>query len=67
MVFRDPVFDFALELGRPDKNLRRFGPGCDVGKCVVDSISLSPTGLEVVGILITGFPSTSLMLSNGTR
>ena len=67
MVFRDPVFDFAVKPRGLDKDLLRFGLRGDVGEGVVDGISLSPTGLEVVGVGVSYLPKTSLVLSNDTR
>jgi len=53
--FRDPVFDLAVKLGSLDKDLLRFGLRRDVGEGVVDGISLSPAGLEIVGVLLRRF------------
>ena len=53
MVFRDPAFDFAVKPFRFDEDLLRFGLGRNIGEGV-DSISLSPTRLKVVGVLVRG-------------
>ena len=51
----DPVFDLVVKCDGLDKDLLRFGLGRYVGEGIVDSISLAPTGLQVVGILVSGF------------
>src|SRR5208337_1954781 len=51
----DPVFDLVVKFVGLNKDLLRFGLGRYVGEGIVDSISLSPTGLKVVGILVSGF------------
>jgi len=53
MVLGNPVFDMAVKLGRLDKDLLRFSFGCNIGEGVVDSVSLPPTGLEIVDILMS--------------
>jgi hypothetical protein len=67
MVLRDPVFDLAVKLRSLDEDLRRFGLGSNIGEGVVDSISLSPTGLKIIGVLVGRLPNTSFTLSNDRR
>lgn len=55
MVFRNPVFDLAIKLLRLDEDLLRFRLCRNVGEGVVDRISLSPTGFEIIGVLVRGF------------
>ena len=55
MVFRDPVFDFAVKPFCLGEDFLRFRLRRNVGEGVVDRISLSPTGLKIVGIIVRRF------------
>ena len=55
MALGNPVLDLAIKLLRLDKDLRRFRLRRNVGEGVVDRISLSPTGLKIVGVLLRRF------------
>ena len=67
MVPCDPVFDLVIKLRGLDDDLFRFGFRGDVRKGVVNRVSLSPTGLEIVGVLVRVFAHTSFVLSNDTQ
>src|SRR5450759_2234494 len=53
MVLGNPFFDLVVKFGGLDEDLLRFGLSRDVGEGVIDSISLPPTDLEIVGVLVT--------------
>ena len=54
MVHGNPVLDLAIKLLRLDDDLLRFRLRRNVGEGVVDRISLSPTGFEIIGVLVHG-------------
>jgi hypothetical protein len=55
VVFRNPVFDFAVKPFCLDEDFLRFRLRRNVGEGVVDRISLSPTCLKIVGIIVHRF------------
>lgn len=55
MVLGNPVLDLAIKLLRLDEDLLCFRLRRNVGEGVVDRISLSPTGFEIIGVLVNGF------------
>jgi hypothetical protein len=55
VILRNPVFDLPIELGSLHDDLFCFSLRGDVRKGVVNRVSLSPTGLEIVGVLVRGF------------
>jgi hypothetical protein len=56
MVLCNPVFDFVVKLGSLVKDLLRFGLVRDVGERLVNRVSLSTTGLEIVSVFVGGLP-----------
>jgi hypothetical protein len=55
MVLGNPVLDLVIKLLRLDEDLLRFRLRRNVGEGVVNRVSLSPTGVEIVGVLVRGF------------
>jgi hypothetical protein len=50
MVGGNPVLDLVVKLVRLHEDFHRFSFCRNVGESIVDSVSLPPTGLEVVGV-----------------
>ena len=59
MILGNPGFDVVIKLGSLDHNLFRFSLRGNVGESVVNRVSLSPTRLKVVGVLVRGFAPVS--------
>jgi hypothetical protein len=55
VIVRNPAFDFAVKPGCLDEDLLCFRLRRNVGEGVIDSISLSPTGFKIVGVLVRRF------------
>jgi hypothetical protein len=55
MVGGNPVLDLVVKLVRLHEDFHRFSFCRNVGESIVDSVSLPPTGLEVVGVLLRRF------------
>jgi hypothetical protein len=53
VIFRKPIFYLGIKLGCLGKNLLRLGLRRYVGEGVVNGISLSPTGLKIIGGLVS--------------
>ena len=52
VVFRNPAFDFNVELFCWDEDLFCFCVGRHIGESIVDSISLPSTRLKIIGVLV---------------
>ena len=65
VVFRNPVFDFNVKLFCLDDDLFCFCVGRNIGESVVDSISLLPTRLKIVGVLVRGFTQNQFRALQG--
>ncbi len=55
MVLGNPVLDLVIKFGSLDHDLFRFGICGNVGESVVNRVSLSPTRLKIVGVLVLKF------------